>query len=123
MTAVQQLADSERLQRSVLEALDEGVIVVGLDGALVQANPTACETLGIELAAALADPSWWEPLRARRADAGLDLGATVMETGQGSATSPSRSHGPTGRASRCSANYHALRDEADSDHRARHLVS
>ena len=74
MTAARQLADSERLQRSVLEVLDEGVIVVGLDGALVQANATACETLGVELATALADPSWWEPVRARRADAGPDAG-------------------------------------------------
>ena len=113
VTAVQQLADSERLQRSVLEVLDEGVIVVGLDGALVQANPTACETLGIELASALADPSWWEPLRARRADAGLDLGATVMKTGQGVRDVALEIARADGTSLLLSVNYHALRDEAD----------
>ena len=113
VTAVRQLADSERLQRSVLEVLDEGVIVVRLDGALVHANRTACETLGLELAPALADPSWWEPLRARRADAGVDVGATVMKTGQGVRDVALEIARPDGTILSLSANYDALRDEAD----------
>ena len=75
VASVRQLADGERLQRSVLEVLDEGVIVVGLDGALVQANRMACTILDLDLAAALADPSWWRPTRARRMgeDIALDV--------------------------------------------------
>ena len=111
VTAARQLADSERLQRSVLEVLDEGVIVVGLDGALVQANHTACETLGVELATALADPSWWEPVRARRADAGPDAGATVMKTGQEVRDVALEIARPDGTIVSLSANYHALKDE------------
>ena len=99
--AVRQLADSERLQRSVLEVLDEGVVVVGLDGALVQANPAACEILGLELASARADPSWWEPVQAPGAGAGLDGCDGDRRPARGSATSPSRPRGPTGRSSRC----------------------
>jgi len=114
VTAVRRLADSERLQRSVLEVLDEGVIVVGLDGALVQANRTACAILGLELAAALADPSWWEPVRARRVgeDGDLDVGATVLKTGQAVRDVALEITGPEGTLMSLSANYSALRDEA-----------
>ena len=61
---VRQLANNERRQRSVLEVLDEGVIVVGLDGALLQANPAACAILQLDLASARADPSWWQAVQA-----------------------------------------------------------
>ena len=111
--AVRQLADSERLQRSVLEVLDEGVVVVGLDGALVQANRTACETLGLELASALTDPAWWEPMRARRPSsaAALDVGATVIKTGREIRDVALEIARPDGTTASLSANYQALKDE------------
>jgi PAS domain S-box-containing protein len=107
--AIRQLADSERLQRSVLEVLDEGVVVVGSDGALVQANRAACAILGLELASALADPSWWEPVQARRK--GAAVGATVMETGRGVRDVALEVARLDGTIVSLSANYQALRDE------------
>lgn len=80
-----QLAESERSQHSVLEVLDEGVIVVDLQGRLEQANRAACAILGLDLAAARADPAWWEAFGARRpgAEPTLDAGEIVARTGRG----------------------------------------
>ena len=57
----------ERLSHSVLDALDEGVIVVDPRGRLVDANIAACTLLQLDLATAQADPSWWEAFRERDA--------------------------------------------------------
>jgi PAS domain S-box-containing protein len=113
VTAVRRLADSERMQRSVLEVLDEGVLVVRADGVLLQANPTACAILGVELAPTLADPSWWRPVHARRKgeDSGSDVGATVMKTGEGVRDVALEISQPDGTIVSLSANYQALRDE------------
>jgi PAS domain S-box-containing protein len=108
--AVQQLADSERVQRSVLEVLDEGVLVVGIDGALVQANPAACAILGLDLAAARADPSWWQAVQTPRTDE--SAGATVLETGRGIRDVAVDAARPDGTIVSLSANYQAQRDEA-----------
>ena len=117
VTAVRQLADNERLQRSVLEeVLDEGVIVVAPDGALVHANRTACAILGLDLETARADPGWWKPVRSRRksGDASLDAGPTVLRTGRGVRDVALEAGRPDGTSVSLSANYQALRDEAGS---------
>ena len=112
--AVRQLADSERLQRSVLEVLDEGVIVVALHGALVHANPTACAILGLDLATALADPDWWKPVRSRRKGGTRAWmpARTCSRTGQGVRDVVLEAGRPDGTSVSLSANYQALRDEA-----------
>ncbi len=83
--ATLRLAESERSHRSVLEALDEGVIVLDLEGRPAEANGAACAILGLDLASARAGPSWWEPFAARHAGDGspLDVGETVFRTGRG----------------------------------------
>jgi PAS domain S-box-containing protein len=64
----------------VLDVLDDGVLVVEILGGLVHANRTACEVLGLELASARADPTWWRELAGRFTSDGspLDLGALMM---------------------------------------------
>jgi PAS domain S-box-containing protein len=108
------LADSERLQRSVLDVLDEGVVVVGLDGVLVQANPAACAILGLDRDAALADPAWWEAFGARNASDGspLDAGATAMRTGKDVRDVAVEADRLDGTTMSLSLNYQPLRDEA-----------
>ena len=64
-TAIRLLADSARLQRSVLEALDGGVIVIDPRGALMQANRAAATILGFDLSGADADPDWWRAIARR----------------------------------------------------------
>ena len=85
ISATAQLADSERLQRSVLEVLDEGVIATDPEGRLLQANPAALATLQLDLEEARADSSWWEPYNWRRTVDGspVNMDVIVLESGQG----------------------------------------
>ena len=108
------MADGERLQQSVLEVLDEGVLVLDRAGGLVQANRTAGAILGIDLTAARADPSWWQAVAARRTDddATLSIGATVLQTGQGVRDVAVEAARPDGAAISLSVNYQPLRDAA-----------
>jgi len=113
-TAAAQETDSERLQQSVLEVLDEGVLVLDRAGGLVQANRTAGAILGIDLTAARADPSWWQAVAARRTDddATLSVGATVLRTGKGVRDVAVEAARPDGAAISLSVNYQPLRDAA-----------
>jgi PAS domain S-box-containing protein len=114
VTTTRQLADSERLQRSVLEVLDEGVMVLDLRGRLVQANRAAHTILGLDLASARADPSWWQAFAARHASDGssLDIAASVLETGHGMRDVDVEAGRPDGSSVLLSVNYQPLRDEA-----------
>lgn len=76
------LAGSERLQRSVLEVLDEGVVVVDPRRTLLQANPAALEILKLDLGHGLAHPSWWHQYGWRGPGGEpLDVDLIVLETG------------------------------------------
>ncbi len=68
---------------SVLAALEEGVVVIGRAGALLQANAAASQILGIELEGLAADADWWSTLSARRSNGGgsLDVGSYVLASG------------------------------------------
>lgn len=112
--AGRKLADSERLQRSVLEVLDEGVMVLDLARRLTHANPTACAALDLDLASACADPLWWQPLQLRRADDGsaLDTAETVLMTGQGIRDVDVEADRSDGTTISLSVNYQPLRDDA-----------
>ena len=108
------LSDSERLQRSVLEVLDEGLIAVDLEGGLVQANDAAGVILGTDLSRAGVDRDWWRPFAGRRAGDGstLNIGATVLETGRGVRDVQVYATRPDGKRVTLSVNYQALRGEA-----------
>ena len=78
---------SEGAERSILEALDEGVLVVDLSGRVLQANRAARSILGLD-STALQSPDWWKSLRARRTGGGptleqVSVGAEVLRTGRG----------------------------------------
>jgi PAS domain S-box-containing protein len=79
------LAESDELQRSVLEALDEGVIVVDLDGLLVQANRAASEILREDVTVGASAASWWERFAPRHARGGEPLHLRGHVTGSGEA--------------------------------------
>lgn len=82
--AIRQLAESKRLQRSVLEVLDEGVMVLDSDLGLVQANGAASAILGLDLGSTAADPTAWKALargRERRLESGCRR--TRAEDGRG----------------------------------------
>ena len=107
-----QLAAGGRVEFSILEVLDEGVIVVGLDGMLLQANAAAAAILGIAADDLLNDPHWWERLAARRAEDGalLDVGARVIATGRGVRDVTVDIERGDGEPVRLSVNYLPLRD-------------
>jgi PAS domain S-box-containing protein len=107
------LADSERLKSSVLSVLDEGVVVVDLDGHLLEANPAARTILGLQREGASQDANWWETLAARRGgeDSDLDVGAKVIATGQGIWDVKLEIDRPDGATVLLSANYLPLRDD------------
>lgn len=109
-----QLADSERMQRSVLKVLDEGVIVLDVHGRLVQANPAACAILGLDPATARTDPAWSHPFRASRAKDGShqDDFASVLKTGRRIRNVEIDADRPDGTRVTLSVNYRPLRDEA-----------
>jgi PAS domain S-box-containing protein len=111
------LADSERRQREVFETLGEGVLVMDLQGRLLEANPAACETLGLDLEFALENPSWWKVFQARGADGGTSLehssvGAEVLRTGREARDVAVEVTGPDGTTLSLSMNYLPLRDGA-----------
>ena len=60
--AYTQLSDSERRYRNLLEQLQAGVMVIGLDGRIRMANPAAAELLGRKeadlIGASCAGPDW-----------------------------------------------------------------
>jgi len=114
VAATRRLSDSERLQRSVLEVLDEGLVVVDLEGNLVQTNDAADVILDTDLSRPGVDRDWWRPFAGRRAGDGstLNVGATVMETGRGVRDVQVYATRPDGKRVTLSVNYQALRDEA-----------
>src|SRR3954451_20245210 len=67
----------EHALRAVLEALDAGVITLGPDGRVTDANPAVCRILGLSRERLLADPGWWESLSPRTED-----GAPVRPEGE-----------------------------------------
>ncbi|HEX7609478.1 MAG TPA: PAS domain-containing protein, partial [Solirubrobacteraceae bacterium] len=75
---------SESVQSSVLDALEEGVIVIDPVGRLLQANAAASAILGIDLASMPPDRQWWNAVVARNATDGskLDVGAEVLLSGR-----------------------------------------
>lgn len=78
------LVDSGRMQQSVLDVLDEGILVLGPDRVLLQANPAAVAMLGIDLEAAFADPDWWRRYRWRSVEDGypLETDRLALSSGQ-----------------------------------------
>ncbi|HYI38281.1 MAG TPA: EAL domain-containing protein [Thermoleophilaceae bacterium] len=57
--AAERLAESLRMQESVLDVMDEGIVVLDAARNLLQANSAALAMLAIDLGAARADPDWW----------------------------------------------------------------
>ncbi len=106
------LGDTQRLQRSVLGALAEGVVVIDLQGRLVEANEAACAILGFDLEVARADLNWWHSLDAHLVgdDAELDVGARVVHTGRGVRDVHIELTPGTGPNVLVSANYQPLHD-------------
>lgn len=105
------LAASELLQRSVLEVLEEGVVVVDLEGHLLQSNRAASAILGRDLTAVDAS-DWWLPFRASGADdSPLDVGGTVLRTGRGIEDVRAHIQGRDGGRRSLSVNYQPLRDD------------
>jgi PAS domain S-box-containing protein len=72
-----------RTQTAVLMALDEGLIVMDLEGRLLETNAAASHILGVDLDAAGGRGAWWEVFAARRpGSAGaLDVGRHVIDSG------------------------------------------
>ena len=97
-----------------LEMLDEGVVVIGLDGCLLQANTSGCAILDLDRELAYADPSWWRRVAARRARDGgeLGVGAGVVRTGEGVRDVLVDFTSPDGTAMLLSVNCQPLRDLA-----------
>jgi PAS domain S-box-containing protein len=112
------LRGSELRHSAVLEALAEGVIVTDLGGRLLDANAAACSMLGIDLASAIDDPGWWEPLGAHLVGdevslANSGLGAKVLATGRGLRDIAVAAERPDGTALTLSMNYLPWRDRSD----------
>lgn len=114
VTASRRLEGSERLQRSVLEALEEGVIVLDRQGRLLQANAAACQILGTDLTSARPDVAWWEAFGARRTCDGshLALGAEVIGTGRRLLGVDVDAEKPDGTEISLSVNYQPVRDSS-----------
>jgi PAS domain-containing protein len=95
------------VQQSVLDALEEGILVLRPDRALLEANPAAVAMLSIDLDAARADPDWWRCYRWRSAEDGypLDTDRLALESGESprgagwSGRSRAWRRGPRGRGS------------------------
>ena len=104
--------DGEHLEHAVLEALDEGVMLVDLEGHLVHANAAACAVLGLDLATARADPEWWKPLSPRHSsdDTPPNVARTVLETGRAVRDVDVDAARPDGTSLQLSVNYQPLRD-------------
>ena len=120
------LVHGEELHRSVVHALEEGVIVMRADGEVVSANPSAERILGFDPAAPGAMAEWgaaeryWED--GSRATLASSVGVRVLETGE-----PARDvlmqfrHSPTGELRWLSMNYQLVTRSLDQD-AARELV-
>jgi len=115
--AAARLAESERLQRSVLEVLDAGVLVLDLEGRLLHANPAARTMLGLDPATALTDPEWWRPLGARYVKNGTPLNADALRSTLGRRISGFQVQitGPDGITALLLVNQVPLHDEAGAD--------
>ena len=113
-TAIGSPADGAQLQRSVLEALDEGVIVIDPLGGLLQANRAASTILGFDLAGAEADPDWWRAIAARRTGrcSDPDAGASVLRTGEAIRNVVVEVSRPDASSVLLSVNYQPLRDDS-----------
>ncbi|HSO99197.1 MAG TPA: EAL domain-containing protein [Solirubrobacteraceae bacterium] len=109
------LEASEQLQASVLDVLDEGILVVDREGRLLRANAGASAILGVDLDDVDCDGDWWSRFAPRRRDGAnrrLEVGTSVMESGQGVSDVPVELDRPDGRCAALSFNYLPLRDRA-----------
>jgi diguanylate cyclase (GGDEF)-like protein/PAS domain S-box-containing protein len=68
------LRAGEARLRAVLAALDSGVLTLGPDGRVVDANPAVCGILGLTEERLMEDPDWWASLSPRMED-GAAIGA------------------------------------------------
>lgn len=100
-------------QPTVLEALEEGVVVIDRRARLSYSNAAASRILGIDLHAQERDGAWWSELSARPAGCHeeLDIGAQVMASGQEVRDVEVRIDRAGGEA-QLSVNYLPLRDGA-----------
>jgi PAS domain S-box-containing protein len=114
VAATRRLATSARLESAVLAALDEGVVVLDLDGGLIQANPAARTILGVDLASTAVNPAWWEPLTTRHAKDGFGspVSARALLTRTGTWDLTIELDRPDGTTASLSVNYLPLLDEA-----------
>lgn len=111
---------SEALQHSILGALEEGVVVLGDDGHLVQANRAAIRLLGADPATAADGPAWWGSLLLR--SPGLGDGRTgespwafVRRTGEPLSDVELEVVSKDGRELGLLANFRPLSKEIDED--------
>jgi len=113
----------ERLQRSIIETLSEGVVVLGSTGELVQANEAARTLLGHPLDPA--DPDWWRLVDARHPDGTpLELaspGTSVVRSGTDLRDVPVDVRRADGERRLLRLNHRALRDD-DGGHASAGLV-
>src|SRR3712207_1025153 len=75
-----------QLQRSGVEALDEGVMALNKDGTVADLNAAACALLGRSRDGLLGDPEWWSSFAARYEDGSplsgeTSTGARVLASG------------------------------------------
>lgn len=113
-TAERRLADRERSERAILDALDEGVITIDAHGQVSQANPAACVIMGVDLDNQPTDSPWSQCLVGRETDTGptVDVGARVLRTGLGARDVHVEAVRPDGSHVSLSVNYQPLTDHA-----------
>ena len=84
----ERLRGSEALFRNVVTTLDEGLLVLGSDGRVIDANPSASRVLGLPADELVGTDGWWAALDARHADGSpitplTSPGASVRAEGEG----------------------------------------
>jgi PAS domain S-box-containing protein len=106
------LAVGNRLQGAALAAVGEGVLIVDVQGRLMQANAAATAILGVNLVPGSDFEVWGQPLRAHRTSSGscLEVGAAVMRNRCEARDVDVSVDRPDGASASLSVNYLPLMD-------------
>jgi PAS domain S-box-containing protein len=108
------LHESEALLRSMIAAMEEGVLTVDAHGVLLTVNDAACRMLGRSAEELYGDPRWWERVDTRHPDGtrvtpATSPAATAMRSGAVLRDVPLRIERPDGSAIEVAATYAPLR--------------
>src|SRR3954468_19734753 len=60
--------ENEERLRAVIATIESGLLTLGADARVTDANPAACRILGLDREQLLSDRDWWRALAPRRAD-------------------------------------------------------